>query len=530
MSEFAVEGPELKKMVKLARKGPIPFAFNPGKSDPEHHLAMHRKRPPGVLAKSAKKEGAGMKVAFGTCEVKQKVMELTCEKSVPAMAKKLKKFLKTNKVSLNVKILDESGNVLEEDIEDLPDDPDLYDEDQAPEAPVEQEQTAESPEVPDAAAIVARIKAAQPRIAEAPKAVADKLGTALKKVVAQIKEQSLQAADQSMSQIEAVLDKLAAAAGQGAQAEQTEEQDEGLSAADIAQEIRSLAQDAQGLPDALRAKVAKPIQQLGALLKAGDLDRAAEGVPKVRQAIETLLQKSAAQEAQPEPEEPASEAQAAPEPEQEDSARAEWLAAYEKLKPAADAALKEHRFASEAEEGTFKTRLNYAEANANEGAYEAALKTLPGLQAMLDDAANNAPGTSGPDIGEDVKPFAESRVKWASTRTTMLAELKKLQDAIAAACKEHEELAGVAGEVNSLTDYLIKLDERLEDKLDDIVNAPSGSERDGHKADARALLAEYQAELQTDFFKDVDANNGFVNVAVASTAAKALAEINSVLS
>ena len=89
--------------------------------------------------------------------------------------------------------------------------------------------------------------------------------------------------------------------------------------------------------------MAKPIQQLGALLKAGDLDRAAEGVPKVRLAIETLLQKSPAQEAQPEPEETASEAQ----PTQEDTARAEWLAAYEKLKPAADAALKEHRFASE---------------------------------------------------------------------------------------------------------------------------------------------------------------------------------------
>jgi hypothetical protein len=599
MSEFAVEGPELKKMVKLARKGPIPFAFNPGKNDSEHHLAMHRKRPAGVLAKSAKKEGAGMKVAFGTCEVKQKVMSLTCEKTVPAMAKKLKKFLKVNKVSLNVQILDANGNMLEEDIEDLPDDPDLYDDDdgQVADQAAQQEdlQQDTQPDL-DPAAIVARIKAAQPRVAAAPAAVAGKLAPALKNVVAQVKAQDLEAAAQTMTQIETVLDKLPADMGQGAESEALAD---GPDAAAVAQEIRALAQDAQALPEVQQARIMKPIQQLGALLKAGEVARAAEGVPKVRQAIDAMSQQADAQsqeapedaEAAPDPRLDALrnradalgtqasqlpeaqaakigqalagavaridagdadaagaaldkidavmaklgvQAEAAPsepeaEPDQPNS-EAAWLTAYQTLKPAADAAIKEHRFDSEGEEGTFRTRLQYAETCAADGDFDKALSVLPGLQKMLDAAAQNAPGTSGPDIGEDVRPFATSRVKWASTRSTMHNELKKLQDAIAAACQEHEDLADVAGEVTSLTDYLMNLDERLEDKLDEIVNAEDSAARDKHKDDARKLLKEYQAELQSDFFQDVDAKNGFVNVAVASTAAAALAEIHSVLS
>lgn len=597
MSEFAVEGPELKKMVKLARRGPIPFAFNPGKNDSEHHLAMHRKRPANVLAKSAKKEGAGMKVAFGTCEVKQKVMALTCEKSVPAMAKKLKKFLKANKVSLNVQILDADGNVLEEDIEDLPDDPDLYDadEDQGQDAEQAEPEQEAAPDL-DPAAIVARIKEAQPRIAAAPAAVAGKLAPALKNVVAQVKAQELDAAAQTMTQIETVLDKLSADAGQGAP---TDAPTDGPSAEDVLNDIRALAAAAQALPDAERARVTKPIQQLGALLKAGEVARAAEGVPKVRQAIDAMSAQADAQtqeapedaDTAPDPRLDAlktradamqeqvgqlpdpqaakiaqalsaalaridagdadaaataldkidavlaklgGQAEAAPaEPDgdtEAGSGEAAWLAAYAALKPEADAALKEHRFADEGEEGTFRTRLQYAESCAIDGDFDKALSVLPGLQKMLDAAAGNAPGTSSPQIGEDVRPFAASRVKWASTRTTMKNELQKLQDAIADMCREHEDLADLAGEVSALTDYLLNLDERLEDKLDEIVNATDGAERDRYKQEARALLSEYQSELQADFFQDVDAKNGFVNVAVASTAAAALAEIHAVLS
>lgn len=294
MSEFALDGPELKKMVKLARKAPLAFAFNPGKSPEEHFFAIHRKRPPAFLGRIAKTEGAGNKAAFGTCFVEEKVMQLSCEVVVPAMAKAVKRFLKASKVALNVVIMDTDGTVLDSDIEELPDDPDLYE--AADEASSEPEQqSAKQPEVadqPDAASLVLRIKAAQPRIAAAPKPLAEKLTVALQKVVASIKGQKLGPADQALTQIEAVLDKLPvagkpAAAPDAAKAAAT-------NASGVTADIQQLARDAQTLPDPLKAKVIKPIQQLGALVKTNHIDQAAQGVIKVRQVIDTLIRQEAA--------------------------------------------------------------------------------------------------------------------------------------------------------------------------------------------------------------------------------------------
>jgi hypothetical protein len=310
MSEFALDGPELKKMVKLARKAPLGFAFNPGKSAEEHFFAIHRKRPPAFLGRVAKSEGPGNKAAFGTCFVEEKVMQLSCEVVVPAMAKAVKRFLKASKVSLNVVIMDADGNVLESDIEDLPDDPDLYEAaDQA--SPDPEQQSAARPEAtdqPDAAALVRRIKAAQPRIATAPKPMAEKLMAAVQKVVPTIKAQNLGAADQALTQIEAVLDKLPTQAEPEPKPAAAPAQGEAVvsGAAGVSADIQQLARDAQSLPDALKAKVIKPIQQLGALVKNNQIDQAAQGVVKVRQVIETLIRQTGAaapstQSPQPEP-------------------------------------------------------------------------------------------------------------------------------------------------------------------------------------------------------------------------------------
>lgn len=515
-------------MVKLSRKQPLPFAFNPGKSDDDHYFALHRRRPAAVLGKAAKSEGAGTKAAFGSCKVEGRVMQLTCEVVVPAMAKRLKKFLKANKITLNVEILDADGNVLESDIEDLPDDPELFDDDEdAGDAPPQDQAETEAPEqhtqpdAPDAAALVARIKAAQPRIAAAPKPVADKLTPALKKVVVDIKAQNLAGAAAMMDQIDGVLARVSARA---APATPPQDRGEAPDAAGVTAEIRKLAQDAQKLPDPLKAKVVKPIQQLGALVKAGELARAAQGVVKVRQAMDTLSAQAA----------PAQEPEAASEPPQAKApdAKAEWEAAYAALKPRAEAATSEQRFASKEVQDTFEMRLKYAEGNASENSpegYAAALKTLPGLQKMLDEAVGNAPGTSGPEVGEDVQPFAVSRLKWEKTRETMHAELGKLKTAIAAACKSEPGLADLAAMVGDLDDYLKALDTRLIDRLDEVVNAAQGPEREARKEAARSVLAEYQAELEKDFFSDVDGNNGFVNVSVAASASAALADIADVL-
>lgn len=126
MADFRVEGDDIKRMVKAAKKAPVGLAFNPGGGDEDGYLAMHRTKSPESLGKDAKAGADGGKVAFGTAVVEAKVLTLTCLREMPGAAKKLKKYLKSQKVMLNVVILDADGNVLESDIEDdLPDDPSL---------------------------------------------------------------------------------------------------------------------------------------------------------------------------------------------------------------------------------------------------------------------------------------------------------------------------------------------------------------------------------------------------------------------
>jgi len=125
MSEYQVEGADLKKLILLAKKNPVAFGFNPSKTIAESYLAMHRKKAPRFLGKDAKDEGAGQKAAFGMFKVEGKLIVLQCERVVPALAMNLKKYLGLQKIKLNIEVRDETGAVLEADIEDLPDDPEL---------------------------------------------------------------------------------------------------------------------------------------------------------------------------------------------------------------------------------------------------------------------------------------------------------------------------------------------------------------------------------------------------------------------
>lgn len=137
MSDFAVKGADLKKILKIAKKGPIAFAYNPGKTDDSTFFGMHRTKAPSLLGKAAKAEGEGKKFTFGTAVLEGKELRLTPEREMSQMAKRLKKFLKSQKVTLNVVIVDEDGTVLDSDVEtDLPDDPEMAGDD-AVASPVE---------------------------------------------------------------------------------------------------------------------------------------------------------------------------------------------------------------------------------------------------------------------------------------------------------------------------------------------------------------------------------------------------------
>jgi hypothetical protein len=118
--EFPVSADKLRKLVKKSRQMPIAFGFNAGTSDDDdEYLAAHERKAPELMGKIAKTEGAGTKSAYGTFVAEGSEMKLTCFQTIGQLAKKFKKYLKVNKITLNVIVMDPDGNVIDSDVEVL---------------------------------------------------------------------------------------------------------------------------------------------------------------------------------------------------------------------------------------------------------------------------------------------------------------------------------------------------------------------------------------------------------------------------
>lgn len=308
MPEYKVEGPDVKKTLKFAKTAPISFAYNPGKTSAEDYLALHKLVPAEKLGRDAKKEGVGTKAACGTASLEGKDLTLTCEIALPNLAKKLKKYLKSQKYPLNIVVLDSDGTLLEEDIEQLPDDEDDTDtdtnegtadtkvaRDAAPET-----DPAEQPQI-DPAELVARINSARVAIAEAPQAVQSKLTEAVDQIITQMKTKEFEGAAARLIRLEAALARLAQGTADTAAADLNAEK----WAASQAEYVQDVAQAQQrGI-----GNIAK-IEALWALAqaKAGQLDytTALKALPPLR----ALLNQAQAVEAPAEDDGPAEDLEA----------------------------------------------------------------------------------------------------------------------------------------------------------------------------------------------------------------------------
>lgn len=152
MSEFEATGEELEKLVKLGRNRPMPFAFCPPKGEDDPVFATHRTKKPEVIAKSARKSSGQTQVAFGYFTVEEKVMVLVLHKELPLIAKRLKKHLRRERLSLDIRVLDIDGNELEAELEEQPQAPAAMQEQVAPEPePAVEEPRAET--TPEEAAV-----------------------------------------------------------------------------------------------------------------------------------------------------------------------------------------------------------------------------------------------------------------------------------------------------------------------------------------------------------------------------------------
>lgn len=527
--EFPVKDAALKKLVKRARRQPINFGFNPGTDDSDRFLAAHKKKPAAMMAKVARNEGAGNKAAFGSFTVEGNILSMKCEREVPKLAKLFKKYLRINKINLNVQVLDAAGNVLDSDIEDLPEEdwmnePDDADDDDddgdspaggdddapeaaapaAPEAPP----AAPPPPSPEAVALVQRIKALQPKVAEAPPAVAGKLGEALKAAVGQIRGGDVDAATRTVGQVEAVLARLgpapAAPAPEAAPAAPPPPPADPRLAR-LREAVEKVRAQVEALPEAAEAPLSADLRTISAQLEAGEAEATLGGLRGVQEGLKAAL-----------------------------AAQARWNKAFGVIEPQVNKALTSQTVA---DPSGLRVKWQYAVGLGADGAFEKAIAALTPVAAILraapaaDGDAPEAPAEGGDtatrsDTG--VVAFQKSRLMWIGARNKMLAEARSLAEAIVGQGSEDDDAAEIAAAAKEIMADVEAIDERLQDALDDITNAEPGRARDAARQRAAGIVKEYQGLLSQGLFAMIDANP-FKPVAVASGARAALAAISRTL-
>ncbi len=406
---------ELKSQIAIARKRDLNFALCLGKKPEGTVLLTHKIKNAEILRKQAKKAGETAKIAFGIMRVKSKDVMFTCEDKPPSgIARKSKEFFKTIGLQMKVKILDPSGQILEDDGD--------ADEDG-------QQQISEAQDIdPNAARWVTAEKSFVPQVKEAlrnPAADASKIRSMWAYAQETAREGGYASALKVLTRLKPLLD------------------------------IPSES-PAKASPDAKKWAVLEP--QVGKLFK-----QAMAGNPQNRTQLESA-----------------------------------WAMAHEK---------------AEADEAT------------------AAIKILdrlvPALKKAIDDAGKN--GASGVDVPKDVVPFQKARILWSTTKDKMRKEISKLENAIVEVLKKDGQLAKSADTVRGLSKRLDVFDDRLEDTLDKITGTAEGAERTALKKQAIQQISEYSAALGSNFFKEVDTDNGFADVAVAAAARQSLSKIEKTL-
>lgn len=540
MAEMKVEGDALKKLVKIGKRKRLSFAFCPGPKN-DHVIVVDRRKKPEVIAKVAKKEGEGAKVAFGTFVLNGKTMELTCERTVPAMAKVLKKYLKSQKVMVNVLIMDESGNVLDSDVEDLPEEPgwdgddgsdddddddddddtDANDDDgDAPEADARHEETvaakpdAEPDVAGDRAALAVRIKAVQPAIAGAGDETAAKLKKVAAIAVAQIKAGDLGQADKTISALEAAVAKLGAKAVPSAEPAQPAQPDAGPDLRTLAARTSALKGVIDDIPGPAGEKLTAALGNAAKMLKAGNL----AGADILLGRIEAGVNKVSATGTKAPP-----QADTAPPAE-----AAKWQAALARLQPEVDRLMQDRR----GDLAAINRFFDYAKEQAKAGNFDKALAAAARTAGLIKQASDMS-GTAAAQEAETASPdnvvgYTKTRLAWIKTRDGLRKELEGLKAAIDKATADIEGLEEVPAKTAVLFDYLDDIDNSLEDTLGQLVETPDGERREGLKTQARQIIAEYRGLLDTGFFKDVD-SNGFARTNIRADALASLQQVSAAL-
>jgi flagellar motor protein MotB len=203
--------------------------------------------------------------------------------------------------------------------------------------------------------------------------------------------------------------------------------------------------------------------------------------------------------------------------------------------------------ASPEAESLFKKRYqNYLIAElkvpANEAQLKAQLKAAMGLAKGFGDQHNyndgnkkldevekllsKAPAVSAPQVKGSLVTYIQAKLAWRTVRTQVQTELQKVEQAILEACNEEPNLGEIAGKVKKLYTILNTIDERLIDKLDEALKAPTPEKKDFADQQSRSLIKEYLAFVNGNQLMGVIDNNPFAPVDVKGRLVATLTDLD----
>lgn len=214
-------------------------------------------------------------------------------------------------------------------------------------------------------------------------------------------------------------------------------------------------------------------------------------------------------------------------PEDDDPNAQKWNAAKGKAEPLVNKSLS----SDSGDSSKLRAAWAYALSSADEGDYVTALKVLARIAPLLS-TGNDTSGTEpGANADPTKKMYAQARVLWVNTRQKMSAEMAKLEAEIIKQESEDEDnepedVAHINDTVGTIHTYLDRFDGRLENALLEVIDAPDEAARTRNIANCRTILEDFTKHLNDPFFQVIDNDNGYANVAIASTAKKSVKAIN----
>lgn len=314
---FPVTAEKLRKLVKKSRQLPVAFGFNAGTADDDdEYLAAHVRKPPDLLGRIAKTEGAGTKAAYGTFVAEGSEVHLTCFQTIPQLAKKFKKYLKVSKITLNVVVFDPDGNMIDSDIEVLEDwfrdqggddDEDEDDEDSdvaamptaatgtaAPGAfpsPANGQPGAAATQDGGLAARAARIRDLHAKLATLPPAIAQRIGEALAQAAQHLRADRIPHADNVLQQVVAALARAQLATAKARPVPrgpaEVRPRPSGPWPMRMQAALAALRDEARHLPDGVTASIRANFDAAAGAIKAGKGPEALAALKQAQRALRT---------------------------------------------------------------------------------------------------------------------------------------------------------------------------------------------------------------------------------------------------